>query len=237
MYRLFILEDQAEQAEMLERMISTYVHHGELVITRFSGIEELEDHLRTGEAPDILITDIMLGDDSVPSVDFIQRRFPSGCGTQIIYVTAYIEYCTRVYRTEHVYFLTKPVAQDDLCDALDKAFANLRSLAGRAIAVRTGSSIVALEPRTILYAESDRRKLRIHTHARVIETYMPLSELAGRLPTTFIQPHKSFLVNMAYIQEMQKSDILLTNGELVPMSQKRGRQMRETFLDYLGETR
>ena len=218
-------------------MIEAYVHHNELAITCFPSIEELEAHLSTGETPDILVTDIMLGNDSVPSVDFIQRRFPTGCGTQVIYVTAFIEYCTRVYRTEHVYFLTKPVAQDDLCDALDKAFANLRSLAGRALAVRTGSSIVALEPRTILYAESDRRKLRIHTHARVVETYMPLSELAARLPGSFIQPHKSFLVNMAYIQEMQKSDILLTNGELVPMSQKRGKLMRETFLDYLGEVR
>lgn len=236
MYRLFILEDDADQAELLEQMVRSHARGCEFATECLSSIEELEGRLADGGEPDILLTDIMLNSDTEPSVDYIQRRFPSGCGTQIIYVTAFMEYCVRVYRTEHVYFLTKPVEREDLFDALDKALANLRALAGRAIAVRTGGSIVALEPRSILYAESDRRKLRIHTHLRVLETYMPLSELADKLPASFIQPHKSFLVNMAHISEMKRNDILLTNGELIPMSQKRGKGMREAFLSYLGET-
>ena len=45
--------------------------------------------------------------------------FPTGSKTQVIYATGYIEYCTPVYETQHVYFLVKPVRQSTLDDALN----------------------------------------------------------------------------------------------------------------------
>ena len=49
-----------------------------------------------------------------------------GSGTQVIYITGYpLQFCTMVYQTEHIYFLTKPLRQQELFDALDKAMAKL----------------------------------------------------------------------------------------------------------------
>ena len=118
----------------------------------------------------------------------------------MIYVTGFIEYCTSVYRTEHVYFLAKPVAQDDLDDALDRAFERLAARASKPLSIRFGGKVVLVAPERISYIESDRRKVHIHVGAEDIETYASLSDIAAELPASFIQCHKSFLVNMDCIR-------------------------------------
>lgn len=80
---------------------------------------ELEYFVSEGHAVDILITDINLGTDAADGISTVRDLFPAGSKTQVIYATGYIEYCTPVYETQHVYFLVKPVRQSALDDALN----------------------------------------------------------------------------------------------------------------------
>ncbi|WP_143412183.1 LytR/AlgR family response regulator transcription factor [Arabiibacter massiliensis] len=177
--------------------------------------------------------DIVLGSRACDGIEAVKRFAPDGCGTQVVYVTGHPEYCTKVYQTEHVYFLTKPVAQAHLDDALGKALANLERAASRPIAVQTGGTVHALVPERIDFIESDRRKVRIHQGQEVIEAYASLAELAEKLPASFVRCHKGFLVNMDHIAKLQSSDVLLRSGELVPLSQRRRPAVRESFIAHL----
>lgn len=229
MYRLAIVEDDAEQAEALEWRIRCSPRSSECAVICFANAEELGAFVRDEGDVDILLIDIKLGEGEPDGIEAVQSLVPAGSRTQVIYVTGHVEYCTRVYRTEHIYFLTKPVRQDDLDDALDKAFENL-ARQERPLAVRVDGSIVFVPPSSIDYLESDRRKVRIHAGARTLEAYGPMSKIADELPAGFLQCHKSFLVNIDRIVELRANDVLLASGAALPVSQKRRKAVREALV-------
>lgn len=173
--------------------------------------------------------DIELGPEDANGIDVVRHYFPAGCGTQVIYVTGYIEHCTSVYRTEHVYFLTKPVAQDDLDNALSRALSKLDASAVRPLRMRFGGRVMLVQPHRIDYIESDRRKARIHMGPQKVEIHAALSDLAEELPTSFFQCRKSFLANVDRIVELRKDGVLQSSGQVVPVSQKKRKLMREAF--------
>ena len=80
---------------------------------------------------------------------------------------------------------------------------------------------MSVRPAQIVFVESDRRKVRVHTTRSVLESYSSLSDIAAVLPSNFVQCHKSFLINLSYVAELGKTDIVTTTGETVPVSQRR----------------
>jgi len=235
-YQLVIMEDLQEHADQLASLLDGYPHPSCFEIYRMSTSAELEDFLSAGNRVDILLCDIQLGEGQDTGIQLVQRLFPPHSGTQVIYVTGYVEYCTRVYETAHIYFLTKPVNRTDLHAALDRAVSILTERASRCITVQAGRRVLRLPPASIRYIESDRRKVRIYTDTETVETYASLSSLLTLLQTDFVHCHKSFLVNMARIAQLENDCFLLTTGERIPISNKRHKQTRETFLRYLSTT-
>ena len=233
MYQVVIVEDDADQARILGHMIERSPRGGDVVITHLADAASLRERFATGLAVDILMMDIELGPEDANGIDLVKQLVPVGCGTQVIYVTGFVEYCTSVYRTDHVYFLTKPVAQDDLDDALDRAFERLEQCANKPLSVRFGGKVMLVPPRSISYIESDRRKVRIHAGNDELETYASLSDLATELPSSFLQCHKSFLVNMDHIEQVQKDGVVLASGHVVPVSQKRRKLVREALFQHI----
>lgn len=233
MYQVVLVEDDAAQAEILCRMVGRSPRGGEVVVEHISDAASLEARLAEGSPVDVLMMDIELGSEDANGIDLVKRYFPAGCGTQVIYVTGFIEYCTSVYRTEHVYFLAKPVAQDDLDDALGRAFERLEARANKPLSVRFGGKMVLVAPEQIGYIESDRRKVRIHVGAEDIETYASLTDLAAELPASFVQCHKSFLVNMDHVKELKGDSVMLASGVSVPVSQKRRKLVREAIFAHI----
>ena len=118
-YTVCIVEDNAEcAAALIDRVAASPFSEG-LVIHEMASRAELESFVSEGRAIDILITDINLGTDAADGISMVRDLFPVGSKTQVIYATGYIEYCTPVYETQHVYFLVKPIRQSALDDALN----------------------------------------------------------------------------------------------------------------------
>ena len=51
----------------------------------------------------------------------------------------------------------------------------------------------------------------------------------------FFKGHDSFLVSVDSIQEIRKTDILLKDGNVVPISQRRKKAFMDALSEYLGE--
>lgn len=49
----------------------------------------------------------------------------------------------------------------------------------------------------------------------------------------FYCPHKSYIVNMDYIQLFEKSSVTLKNGEKVKVSRTKMKEFKEKFYEYL----
>ena len=144
-------------------------------------------------------------------------------------MTGYLEYCTDVYETEHVYFLPKPVQAEKLRRALTKAL-RARDEAPCSFTVRADGALRRIEVRDVYCVESFYRKLRIRMLDEMVECYGSITSLPQEVLSRMIHCHKSFLVNPEHVRTMDRQTFLLTNGYTIPISRNRYAMSREAFL-------
>lgn len=90
-------------------------------------------------------------------------------------------------------------------------------------------------PEQILYIETNGRNVLIHEEKAITEVFLTITAIKEKLKSNqlFVQPHMSYLVNLAWVERVEGYDIILKNGGHVPLSQKRSPKFRKTFRQYL----
>ena len=89
----------------------------------------------------------------------------------------------------------------------------------------------------ITHFESLNRLVLVNTSDKKIhEFYYKLSDLAtGLSDKGFILTHRSFLVNLQYIQKLSTNDLTLKNGLIIPISRNLASDVKKSFIDYLNK--
>lgn len=234
MYDLVIVEDDMVQAEATASAVALFPGAADLLSVRvLSSLDELDQHVQDGAPLDVLIIDIVF--DGKPSgIDAVKRLAAVRRDVQVIYATGYVEYCTRVYRTPHMYFLCKPLKQDELDDALARAISNLdEARNSRPLVLKSFGKMISLPLETIEYVESDRRKVRVHADGKAVEAYASIAEIERMLPASFVRCHKSFIVNLAWVAELDGGEAVLFSDVRIPVSQRHRREVRARLVSYL----
>ncbi len=237
-YKVLVIDDSCERARAIETLIGQLEASHSYAVSTCVNLSEIGALFSKGYVPHIVLMDLSFAVDESregrqDAVEAAERLLLDHPGVQLIYMCEQGQQTSRLYRTEHVYCLTRPVEEEELRAALAKAESRIRADATRPLGIKVGGRIVRITPSDIDYIESDRRKVRIYANGESIEAYESLSGLAARLPSSFYQCHKSFLVNMDKIAEFRGEGVTLTSGATVPISQKRGRQTRAAFSEYL----
>lgn len=87
----------------------------------------------------------------------------------------------------------------------------------------------------IIYIESSNHQALIHTQNGVYTVYEKLSSLMKRLPSCFVQCHKSFVVNMSWVQQMDANSLMVRDGTVLRISRSCSIQTRERLFSYLAQ--
>lgn len=136
-----------------------------------------------------------------------------------VFTTAYDEYALQAFEIEAVDYLLKPFdetrfqkafqrvrqqhAQRFMQNTVPISAPTRRGGAGPKLLVDDGEKTVVLTPDMIYYAVPNQRFLEIHTKEKVIISKMTLQEFEQRLKgLSFFRTHRSYLVNINYIQEI-----------------------------------
>lgn len=244
-------------ARLVEERIAVLAPDTPAVIEDFACASDLVAAMRSGMSLDILLADIVLdadhaglpsgeacaydedasaldraGSSAATSIDAVKKLMLAERGVQVIYVTGYDQYHTRAYETEHTCFLIKPIRCAELDFALQRALDRIACTVREPLRIRWGAEEHIVAPSEIIYIESARRVLIIHTVHGELRTYGKLSDFELRLPDEFVRCHKSFLVNMAQITMLQQSRVRLADGSTVPVSQSRRRATHDAVHAY-----
>ena len=195
MYTIYICDDDALFASSLCAKVQQ-LFPGSFQISVFHSIRALQAAAEK-TPPNIALLDIQLGQDN--GISLAKQLFPSPSQTQVIFITGYIEYCSDVYETEHIYFLLKPLDPVLLKKSLQKAVDRLEALP-ITLSIQTREGAFSLPLTDILYIESHMRKLSIHTPKNTYVVSGSLSSLPQEIQQKMVQCHKSFLVNPRHVK-------------------------------------
>lgn len=87
---------------------------------------------------------------------------------------------------------------------------------------------------SIYYFEYINRKICIHTKMGMFTLSSSIKTLKEKYEKMgFAVPHKSFLINLDHVEKIASLDIIMANGKIVNLSQKRSVKFKEQFNFYL----
>lgn len=130
-------------------------------------------------------------------------------------------------------FLMKPVDSELLTENIRKVAAEIQETDKSRLLVKYKSIMRSIRPEEILYLESAGHMVTIHTTTGKHSCYDQLEKLFERLPESFIQCHKSYIVNMDEIRRIERNRILLADDTEIPISKSRYSDARRRYSHYM----
>ncbi len=104
--------------------------------------------------------------------------------------------------------------------------------AGRLI-FETKSRNYTVQRDEILYVESRKRKVEIHTADICFSVYATMKGMEQCLGESFFRCHRGYLVNMAYVADYDMGGIRLKNGERVYLAREKHPDFAKAYMSYL----
>ncbi|MDR3767589.1 MAG: LytTR family DNA-binding domain-containing protein, partial [Butyricicoccus sp.] len=85
-----------------------------------------------------------------------------------------------------------------------------------------------LAPSEVIYAQANRRNSVIHTSSGgEIQARMSITDFLAAAGDGFSSIHRSYVLNNAYISRIQKREVVMANGSILPIPEKRYTEIRD----------
>jgi DNA-binding LytR/AlgR family response regulator len=165
---------------------------------------------------DLLFLDIEM--PYITGIEFLQQ---TANPPKVIFTTAYEQYAIKGYELDVLDYLLKPISFDRFLKTANKAydyFEDTPAAGQQYLFIKTDTRLEKIYFRDILFAEAMENYVAVYTADKKHITHSTLKGLQEKLPAaTFIQPHKSYLVNKEAIGAVE-GNILHLGKYQVPMS-------------------
>lgn len=226
--KIAICDDEKTMCELLRKLLQKEDPGAEVCF--FYSAEEL---LAAAEDYQLLFLDIQM--PGLKGIDAARRLRERNADICIIFVTAVKEYVFEAFDVAAFHYLLKPVDEEKFAQVYAKARKECerKEEIYYPLVIKTRHDTYTIAQADILYIESQVKKQVLHTAKGVITCYGKLNELQEKLGDSFYRCHRSYLVNMAYINGYTADEIRLTDGGTVYMAKERYADFRKSYLHYL----
>ncbi|MBP6672194.1 MAG: response regulator transcription factor [Bacteroidetes bacterium] len=253
MIRAIIVDDEPLAREKVQ-LFARDAHDIEIIDTCANGFEALTSFQKN--RPDLIFLDIQMPE--MNGFEFLQQIGPEHY-PGIIFITAYDEFALKAFEFHALDYLLKPYDRERFNKAVDHARHSLRSkpltddsdeqlkallhsmmnpssVLERLI-VKTGGRVVFLRIEEIDWMEAAGNYVKLHTGNESHLVRETMNNLEQQLPPSkFIRVHRSTIVNIEKIKELQpyfngEYKVILHNNTHIIMS----RGFKENFTKVLGK--
>lgn len=228
--RIAICDDFLDSRKEIINKIKDVVTN-KIMFFEFASAEDLLLEYAHGEKYDIVFLDVEM--EKIDGIEAGKRIRTYDSKAIIIFVSNYPKYAVPAYDCEALYFIVKPIENENFYRVLNKAMEKYQLLHQYYI-IKNKGNVIKIPVRKIVYVEVYRKHLIIHTTTSVYETVGKLNEALLELePYGFCQVHQGYLVNMNLIREFSNYDVVMENGEKVMMSVRKRAEVLRNFACYL----
>ena len=217
------------------QQLTTYIRkipYLELVAECQSALEAKE--ILNQENIDAIFCDINMPD--LNGMDFVKSlQMPP----LIVFTTAYSEYAVEGFKVDAVDYLLKPFGLDDFRRAASRIQERLSAAPKTVVEesdddtifIKTDYRVVKIAISDIRYIEGMSEYLKIHLESqqKPVVTLLPMKKMEEYLPSYFMRIHRSYIINLKNIQEVNKNRVIMDADTYLPI----GDNYKEAFNNYL----
>lgn len=224
---ILIYDDDKTDINLHHKLITKYLDEREFDynITDVSSQDDYSEYLKS-KKPDIILLDILMpiqnGIDAARMLRKVSRT------SQIIFMTGSDSFAAEAFEVEALSYLKKPVKYESLVHVMDKAVQRVNF--SRSITVNSERIQIKIFLNDIIYIETQGRKIVIHTMKGDVSTYMALSAIQEKLPSSeFVQVSRFEIVALYRVNYINGNVITMRGGSELRMSPKLKEKVLNAF--------
>lgn len=238
MLNVYLCDDNGIVLEKYKKLLLQIAeqYHIFISIQTFISGEQLLFHLE--EAPDsadIIYLDILM--DGRNGIDTAKKLREYGSHAEIIFLTANSEYVFESFDVSPTNYILKDTVSDV---RFREIFFKAAILADKKVQTKfcceCGSVKKQILINKISYFEVRNRMVTVHFDSTAFDFYSRLEDLEKdvNLPN-FIRVHRSYLVHLQYIEQMNKAALQLVTGESIPLGVTYTKNVKLALSRYLNQ--
>ena len=238
--RIAICDDEERELTHLSELITKYqeergafVHGRKLVLTVFDSPVELLSEIENGVRFDVLFLDVMMpGENGIHVAEEI-RKYDNNM--KIIFLTSSAEFAVQSYTVGAYFYQIKPVGEESFFTLLDAVLEDCEREQAVSLIIRSKNGIARIDLNKLEYCEVIGRTLLFHLeNGEILESIGGLDKLYSELTQykNFMRPHRSFLVNMEYIQNISSRTITMNCEAKIPVPHGKYSEIKNLYLEY-----
>lgn len=241
MIRIAICDDKAKRLSEIETLLKEYQAARSnldivLNISFFQSSENLLEYIRTHEAFDLYILDVIMPESN--GIDLGHKiRHTDKCGT-IFYISSSTDYAIDAFDVAASQYLLKPVDKELLFKALDNFYENWSKTHLDFITIKTHQGLHRIAIDNIVYSELVGHCVHYHLSDNTKIEGMSLRTAFRNAVKELLDDSRfalcgaSFAVNLSFVENINNTDIELTGGESLPVSRRHRTNFVNEWLNY-----
>ena len=228
MITVSICEDEVYFMSELNKLMDKYCDSRKIhasIVTFLDG----EKLLASSQMSDIILMDIKLpGNNGMEIVLHLRER---GSDSQVIFITAFQKYVFQAFDLDAVHYILKPVSEEKLFSALDKAIKRIASNNGETLLITNGTSASRVPLKDILYCEAMNHQITVHTLTEQIQFFGTLDAMQEKLDDRFFRCHRSYIVNMNHVIDKRLGSAIMEGGDYILIARRKQQEFTKRMLE------
>lgn len=242
MYRIAFCDDDKTVLSELNFLLEKYRRKSKIQIecSVYNSPFDLTCELdRRKERPfDILFLDVLMPGQNGISVAKEIRK----CNKKIkiIFLTSSSDFAVQSYTVNAFYYQMKPILEESFFALMDSVLKECVKNENPSLLLNCKNGVTRIKLCDLEYCEVRGRTLNFHLHGgTVLQSNGRMDNLWQSIceQKQFARPHRSFIVNMDFIQNISSNSITLTSLERIPVPRSKFAEVKNQYLDFAFQER
>lgn len=232
MVNIAICDDEKIQRCIAKEMITKICKNNnmEIIIDEFSnGKELLNIYKRNLKKYSIIFCDIIM--DEMNGIELIRNIRKYDSSVQAIIITGSEEFVFDGYDVGALNYLMKPISFKKLEKELLRAIKNLNLMSPALYPITINGRTIFINLSEVFFFEVNNKTITANLEDDHIDFNMKIKDLEEDLKNkNFFRCHRSYLINMSYIDSIITNKIILKNGVEIPVGRNYKKDLKEYIL-------
>ncbi|MEG1067542.1 MAG: LytTR family DNA-binding domain-containing protein [Anaerovoracaceae bacterium] len=184
---------------------------------------------------DLLLLDILM--PGFTGIEAAKEIRTSNNEVPIVFLTSSPEFALDSYSVKARDYIIKPVSKSKLFSVLDSILEETQEPMN-GLSLKTQNGLLRIFFSKLSYVEVMNKQLYFHmTDGSIKNVHGSLSEYENTLLShnEFLKVHRSFIVNLWYMNELTASGFISNNGDVIPISRLLYSKVRHAYMEHLFE--
>jgi len=235
MLQIAICDDNIDELAKMTQLIDQYrvAKHLNCEFAAFANGFDLLYALEKGKHFDIYCLDILM--PAFSGIDVAKEIRRQDKSSPILFFTTSSEFALESYGVKALNYVLKPISKEKLFLTLDEVLEQITLDKDDTIIVKSTEGLQKIHLFNLVYAEVMGRNVLYHLlSGKVVECKDSFASVCDTLEKfgSFLRIHRSYIVNMQYIDTIENHQVTLNIHTTLPIAQGRGREIKEKYLAF-----